>query len=88
MSLHQTPKRLRVTPTVEGNLALIPPTVILLGNADNDGSEEDPISLSCFLKSDTVEVCVATVRKKAHQSDVLYATWLDDQIHMDHDKVK
>ena len=26
--------------------------------------------------------------KKARQSDVLYATWLDDQIHTGHDKVK
>ena len=64
------------------------PDVVFLGNTDNDGSEEDPISLSCFSESDTVEVCVAAVHKKAHQSDVLYAAWLDDQIHMGHDKVK
>ena len=64
------------------------PDVVLLGNADNDSSEEDPISLSCFSKSDTVEVHVAAVRKKAHQSDVLYAAWLDDQIHKGHDEVK
>ena len=50
--------------------------------------KEDPISLSCFSESDTVEVCVAAVHKKARQSDVLYATWLDDQIHMGHDEVK
>ena len=61
--------------------------IIFLGNADNDGPEE-PISLSCFSKSDTVEVRIAAVRKKVRQSDVLYATWLDDQIHMGHDKVK
>ena len=64
------------------------PNVILLGNADNDGSEEDPISLSCFSKSDTVEVCVAAVHEKACWSDVLCATWLDDQIHKGHDEVK
>ena len=34
-------------------------------------------SLSCFSKSDTVEVCVAAVRKKARRSDMLYAAWLD-----------
>ena len=28
------------------------------------------------------------MRKKACQSDVLYAAWLDDQIHMGHDEVK
>ena len=64
------------------------PDVIFLGNADNDGTEEDPISLSCFSESDTVEVRVAAVRKKAHQSDMLYAAWLDDQIHTGHDTVK
>ena len=31
---------------------------------------------------------MAAVRKKARQSDVLYATWLDDQIHTGHDMVK
>ena len=64
------------------------PDVVLLGNADNDGSEEDLISLSCFSKSATVEVRVATVCEKAHRSDVLYATWLDDQIHKGNDEVK
>ena len=64
------------------------PDVILLGNASNDGSEEDLISLSCFSKSDTVEVHVAAVREKVHQSDVLYAAWLDDQIHKGNDEVK
>ena len=63
------------------------PDVVFLGNADND-SPEEPISLSCFSESDTVEVCMATVHKKARQSDVLYATWLDDQIHMGHDEIK
>ena len=43
------------------------PDIILLGNTDNDSSEEDPISLSCFSKSDTVEVRVAAVRKKASE---------------------
>ena len=67
--------------SAEGDLALIHPDIIFLGNANNDGPEEDFISLSCFSKSDTVEVRVAAVCKKAHQSDVLYATWLDNQIH-------
>ena len=31
---------------------------------------------------------MAAVCKKAHQSDVLYATWLDDQIHTGHNAVK
>ena len=52
------------------------------------GSEEDIISLLGFSKSDTEEVCVAAVRKKVHQSDVLYAAWLDDQIHKGNDEVK
>ena len=64
------------------------PNVVLLGNADNDGSEEDLISLSCFSKSDTVEICVAAVREKAHQSDMLYAAWLDVQICEGNDEVK
>ena len=64
------------------------PDVVLLGNADNDGSEEDLISISCFSKSDTVEVCVAAVREKARQSDMLYAAWLDVQIRKGNDKVK
>ena len=63
------------------------PDIVFLGEANNDGPEE-PISLSCFSESDTVEVCMAAVHKKARQSDVLYATWLDDQIHMGHDEVK
>ena len=63
------------------------PDIIFLGNANNDGPEE-PISLSCFSESDTVEVRMAAVCKKACQSDVLYATWLDDQIHTGHDEVK
>ena len=47
------------------------PEVIFLGNADNDGPGEDPISLSCFSKSDTIEVRMAAVRKKAHQGDCI-----------------
>ena len=47
-----------------------------------------PFPFCVFPESDTVEVCVAAVRKKACQSDVLYATWLDDQIHTGHDTVK
>ena len=63
------------------------PEVVFLGEANNDGPEE-PISLSCFSESDTVEVRMAAVRKKARQSDVLYATWLDDQIHTGHNTLK
>ena len=63
------------------------PEVVFLGEA-NDGPGEEPISLSCFSESDTVEVRMAAVRKKARQSDVLYATWLDDQIHTGNDAVK
>ena len=36
----------------------------------------------------TVEVCVAAVREKARQSDVLYAAWLDIQIREGNDEVK
>ena len=64
------------------------PDVVFLGNAKNDGSEEDIISLSGFSKSDTEEVCVAAVCEKVCQSDVLYATWLDNQIHKGNDEVK
>ena len=64
------------------------PDIVLLGDADNDGSEEDLISPSCFSKSDTVEVRVAAVCEKARQSDVLYAVWLDDQIHKGNDEDK
>ena len=63
------------------------PEVVFLGEA-NDGLGEEPISLSCFSESDTVEVRTAAVREKAHQSDVLYATWLDDQIKTGNDTVK
>ena len=64
------------------------PDVVFLGNAENDGSEEDIISLSGFSKSDTEEVRVAAVHEKARRSDVLYAAWLDDQIHKGNDEVK
>ena len=64
------------------------PDVIFLGNAKNDGSEEDIISLSGFSKSDTEEVRMAAVREKVHGSDVLYGVWLDDQIHKGNDEVK
>ena len=64
------------------------PDVVFLGNAENDGSEEDIISLSGFSKSDTEEVHVAAVREKVRRSDVLYAAWLDDQIHKGNDEIK
>ena len=63
------------------------PEVVFLGEA-NDGPGEELISLSCFSESDTVEVCMAAVHKKACQSDVLYATWLDDQIRTGNNAVK
>ena len=63
------------------------PEVVFLGEA-NDSPGEEPISLSCFSESDTVEVCTAAVCKRACQSDVLYATWLDDQICAGYDAVK
>ena len=81
MSQHPTPSHLQVIPTVKGDLAPIPPDVVFLGNAGNNGSEEDIISLSDFSKSDTEEVRVGAVRKKARRSDVWYVAWLDDQIH-------
>ena len=64
------------------------PDVVFLGNAENDGLEEDIISLSGLSKSDTEEVCVAAVHEKARWSDVLYAAWLDDQIHKGNEEVK
>ena len=42
------------------------PDIVFLGNAENDGSEEDIISLSGFSKSDTEEVRVAAVHEKPH----------------------
>ena len=63
------------------------PEVMFLGEA-NDSPGEEPISLSCFSESDTVEVRTAAVRKRAHQSDALYATWLDDQIRTGNNVVK
>ena len=64
------------------------PDIIFLGNTKNDGSEEDIISLSGFSKSDTEEVRVAAVCKKMYRSDVLYAAWLDDQIHKGNEDIK
>ena len=64
------------------------PDVVLLGNTEDDGLENDIISQSGFSKSDTKEVCVGAVREKACRSDVLYAAWLDDQIHKGNDAVK
>ena len=88
VSQHLTPSHLQVIPTGIGRSRPDSPDVVLLGNADNDSSEEDLISLSCFSKSDTVKVRVAAVREKAHRSDVLYAAWLDVQIHEGNDEVK
>ena len=76
-----------IAPLHHRSCLLLPLPVVFLGEANDDGPEE-PISLLCFSESDTVEVRMAAVRKKACQSDVLYATWLDDQIHTGHNDVK
>ena len=65
-----------------------PDVVFLRKTPTMTAQKRIPISLSCFSESDTVEVRVAAVHKKACQSDMLYAAWLDDQIHMGHDAVK
>ena len=64
------------------------PDVVFLGSTQNDGSEDNIISQLGFSKSDTEEVHVAAVREKARRSDVLYAAWLDDQIHKGNKEVK
>ena len=56
------------------------PEVFIVGSADDDGPEEETISVTGFSKSDTEEVCVATAREKARAGDTLYATWHDNQI--------
>ena len=64
------------------------PDVIFLGNAEDDGSEEEIISPSGFSKSDTEEVCAAAACKKARLGDVLYATWHDNQILKGNDEIR
>ena len=64
------------------------PDIVFLGNAENDGSEDDIISLLGFSKSDTKEVHVGAVHEKAHWSDVWYAAWLDNQIHKGSNDIK
>ena len=71
-----------------GEVALIPPMSFYWETPTMTAQKRTFISLSCFLKLDTVEVCVAAVRKKARQSDMLYAAWLDNQIHKGNDEVK
>ena len=53
------------------------PDVIFLGKTkdDNGSGEEETSSILDILNSDTEEVCMATVHRKAHQSDAPYATW-------------
>ena len=81
MSQHPTPSPSSSDSDGQGRSRPDSPDVVFIGNAENDGSEDDIISQSGFSKSDTEEVHVAAVREKACRSDVLYATWLDDQIH-------
>ena len=64
------------------------PEVVFIGNTDDDGSEEETISVTGFSKSDTEGVCVAAAREKAHLGDVLYAAWHDNQIHKGNDKIR
>ena len=56
------------------------PDVFIVGNADNDGPEEETISMTGFSKSDTEEVHAAAAREKARAGDTLYATWRNNQI--------
>ena len=62
--------------------------VIFIGNTEDDGSEEETISLPGFLKSNTEEVRAAVARDKAHLGDVLYAAWHDNQIHKGSDEIR
>ena len=64
------------------------PDVFIVGSVDDDGPEEETISMTGFSKSDTEEVCMATVRKKARAGDTLYATWRDNQIRQGNNKIK
>ena len=64
------------------------PDVFIIGNADDDGSEEETVTMTGFLKSDTEGVCTAAVREKARAGDTLYATWCDNQIQQGNDKIK
>ena len=58
------------------------PDIVFLGKArdENGSDEEETSSLLDISNSDTEEVCTAAVRRKACQSDALYATWRDLQI--------
>ena len=64
------------------------PEVVFLGNAEDDSSEEEIISLLGFSKSDTEGVRAAAVCEKACLGDVLYATWRDNQIHKGNDEIR
>ena len=64
------------------------PEVFIVGSVDDDGPEEEMISVTGFSKSDTEEVCAATVHEKAHMGDTLYATWHDNQIRQGNDEIK
>ena len=64
------------------------PDVFIVGNAADDGQEEEMISVTGFLKSDTEEVHVAAAHEKAHAGDALYATWHENQIQQGNDEIK
>ena len=53
------------------------PDVTFLGKTgdDNSSDEEETLSLLDISNSDTEEVCMAAACRRAHQRDVLYATW-------------
>ena len=65
------------------------PDIVFLGKTeeDNGSDKEETLSLLDISNSDTEEVCKAAARKKACQSDVLYATWRDKQIHQGNDEI-
>ena len=64
------------------------PEVLIVGSVDDDGPEEETISMTGFSKSDTEEVCMAAARETAHTGDTLYATWCDNQIQQGNEEIK
>ena len=61
-----------------------------MGNTEDDGSEEEEtISLTGFLQSDTKGVRSShSAHEKACQGDALYATWYDSKICKGNDEIK
>ena len=64
------------------------PEVFIVGSVDDDGPEEETISVTGLSKSDTEEVCMAAAHEKAHAGDTLYAIWRDNQIRQGNDEIK